>query len=232
MTDLVTSAQMRSIERTAIDSGAVSGLALMERAGAAVVDALLAEWPQLAQGAQRAVVLCGPGNNGGDGFVIARLLQAAGWRVEVFLYGDAARLPPDAVANFRRWTDIGAVRALAFPTVPPEGAEQVATALSEAALVVDALFGTGLSRPVDGLAPVVAAQRAAPARCVAVDLPSGMFSDDPAGAPVGLWVRADLTVTFHRGKPAHIDPLTAPDCGRVVIADIGLEPWDRHRHDA
>jgi hydroxyethylthiazole kinase-like uncharacterized protein yjeF len=81
MTELLTAAQMRAIEAEAIASGAVTGLELMERAGAGVVEAIFAEWPALATAPHRAVVLCGPGNNGGDGFVVARLLKEAGWEV-------------------------------------------------------------------------------------------------------------------------------------------------------
>ncbi|WP_333847902.1 NAD(P)H-hydrate epimerase, partial [Phaeobacter italicus] len=136
MTDLLTSAQMRAIEQAAIDSGEVSGLELMERAGQGVVEAIFEEWPELAEPVEagrgaspsssighsdqsrnqgrppeylekgeslrRAVVLCGPGNNGGDGFVVARLLKERCWEVEVFLYGDPDKLPPDAKANYER----------------------------------------------------------------------------------------------------------------------------------
>ena len=107
MTELLTAAQMRAIEEAAIASGEVTGLELMERAGRGVVEAIL-EWrPELATAPHRAVVLCGPGNNGGDGFVVARLLKERGWEVEVFLYGrdpaEIDRLPPDAAENARRW---------------------------------------------------------------------------------------------------------------------------------
>ena len=112
MADLLTASQMRAIETAAIESGAVSGLELMERAGAGVVAAAFAEWPDLAHSAQRAVVLCGPGNNGGDGFVIARLLRQAGWHVDVFLLGDAQKLPPDARRNHDRWRALGDVTPL------------------------------------------------------------------------------------------------------------------------
>ena len=98
MTDLLTAAQMRALEQAAIASGEVTGLDLMERAGAGVVEAILAEWPDLALTSHRAVVLCGPGNNGGDGFVVARLLKQRGWEVEVFLHGDPEKLPPDSFA--------------------------------------------------------------------------------------------------------------------------------------
>ncbi|MBC7141672.1 MAG: bifunctional ADP-dependent NAD(P)H-hydrate dehydratase/NAD(P)H-hydrate epimerase, partial [Rhodobacteraceae bacterium] len=88
MTELLTAAQMRAIEAAAIASGEVTGLELMERAGRGVVEAIWEEWPELKAGSFRAVVLCGPGNNGGDGFVVARLLKEWGWEVEVFLYGE------------------------------------------------------------------------------------------------------------------------------------------------
>ena len=109
MTELLTAAQMRAIEQAAIASGEVTGLELMERAGRGVVEAIL-EWrPELAKTAHRAVVLCGPGNNGGDGFVVARLLKDRGWEVEVFLYGDEAKLPPDAAENARLWREMGSI---------------------------------------------------------------------------------------------------------------------------
>ena len=103
MAELLTAVQMRALERAEIGSGAVTGLELMERAGHGVVEAVFEQWPELAAAPHRAVVLCGPGNNGGDGFVVARLLKEWGWAVEVFLYGDPDRLPPDARANHDRW---------------------------------------------------------------------------------------------------------------------------------
>src|SRR6056297_3072578 len=110
MAELLTAAEMRAIEKTAIESGEVTGLALMEQAGRGVVDAILEEWPEFANGPHRAVVLCGPGNNGGDGFVIARRLRDKGWSVEVFLFGDAGKLPPDARKNRDLWVAMGEVR--------------------------------------------------------------------------------------------------------------------------
>ena len=103
MSELLTAAQMRTAENLATDAGQVTGLELMERAGRGVVEAVFEEWPTLAASRHKAVVLCGPGNNGGDGFVVARLLKEWGWEVEVFLYGDAAKLPPDARVNYERW---------------------------------------------------------------------------------------------------------------------------------
>lgn len=221
MTELVTAEEMRAIERAAIDGGSVTGLELMERAGRGVVEAVLAEWPRLSQGAQRAVVLCGPGNNGGDGFVIARLLKERGWDIAVFLHGEVDKLPPDARENCDRWGRLGKVSPYPGPA-PAAGPRQ-------ASLVVDALFGTGLARPLDasllaGLKATVAEEDARAEgtgpRLVAVDIPSGLDSD--SGQPIGGCVAADLTVTFHRLKRGHVLGAGPRWCGKTVFADIGL----------
>ena len=215
MATLLTAAQMRALEQAAMESGTVSGKALMERAGAGVVAEVLRHWPELARGTHRAVVLCGPGNNGGDGFVIARLLAVRGWAVEVFLYGDAARLPPDARANLRRWA--GVVQDW-------DGVQIMQAARGGVDLVVDAVFGAGLARPVaTGVLEPLAALAAHAARVVAVDSPTGLCMDSgrplvEAGAPV----RADLTVTFHAARPGHYLEVGPAFCGRVVCVDIGL----------
>lgn len=226
---LLTSAQMRAIEGAAIDSGAVTGLQLMERAGRGTVAALLAEWPDLAARPGRAVVLCGPGNNGGDGFVIARRLHDRGWTVEVLLLGDPARLPGDARRNHDLWAAAGPVRPLA-PETAAEGVRPD--------LLVDALFGTGLTRAIpDAAAQGLRAVRQRPAdaaaaalRVVAVDCPSGLNCDSgalllPASPGIGPeTVAAELTVTFHRAKIGHY--LGAPPSGRLEVLDIGLDAWD------
>ncbi|MBS0124164.1 NAD(P)H-hydrate dehydratase [Thetidibacter halocola] len=233
MTDLLTAAQMRAVERAAIESGSVTGLELMERAGAGVVEAVLEEWPELVEGTHRAVVLCGPGNNGGDGFVVARLLKERGWSVEVFLFGDAGKLPPDAKTNFDRWSALGAVGRMAdWSQDLPD-------------LVVDALFGTGLTRPVEGLfdeflhlnEETLRSQyfRYANLRVTSIDMPSGVCSDsgrilEPANwTEKARWWRptalaGQLTVTFHSMKPGHVLADGPGACGKVVVKDIGLEP--------
>lgn len=214
---------MRAIEQAAIDSGAVTGLDLMERAGQGVVAAILAEWPELATGTPRAVVLCGPGNNGGDGFVVARLLRERGWEVEVFLYGDAAKLPPDARVNYERWCGMGE-SVTALDQVRPRPDYQ---------LVVDAVFGTGLARPLPAelaiLAEVAAecSVRGRGGRVVAVDAPSGICMDSGKVLDGGLIPRvepayADLTVSFHAPKIGHFlndGPLFS---GKICTVDIGL----------
>ena len=218
MTELLTAAQMKATETAAINRGDVTGLELMERAGRGVLEAIFAAWPDLSQSDQRAVVLCGPGNNGGDGFVIARMLRDWGWTVDVWLYGDAEKLPPDARANYERWVVMGAVR-------PFDGEAFSLMASEPAALFVDAVFGTGLTRPFGAFRAVyeaLAAQADRP-RVIAVDVPSGMCSD--SGYFLGDFRPerfADLTVSFHSEKVGHRLGDAQALCGRVVVADIGL----------
>lgn len=224
-TAIITSAQMRAIETAAIEAGMVTGAQLMEVAGRAVVDAIMAEWPNYAAtspaGAWRGLVLCGPGNNGGDGFVVARLLAELGWDVQVQMLGRPEHLPPDARAAYDRWCAIGPVQ----PIRPGE--------LLQTELLIDALFGIGLTRPISGmLREVTGAIREAQSsphgvqhkHTVAIDIPSGICADSGrvlGQAEKGL-IAADLTVTFHRPKPGHLladGPLL---CGKLIVADIGL----------
>ncbi len=220
MAELLTAAQMRALETAWIESGAATGEELMERAGRGVVEAVFDTWPDLAAAPHRAAVMCGPGNNGGDGFVVARLLRGWGWEVEVFLFGDPDRLPPDARANRDRWRDGGGAVA-----VWTSGAAFAPA--DDAALLVDALFGTGLGRPADGFDAFARATRSGRARVVAVDIPSGLCSDSGrylhrADAPAEPRIRADLTVSFHSEKPGHRLAEGPAACGRVVVKDIGL----------
>ncbi|MEO0990831.1 MAG: NAD(P)H-hydrate epimerase [Pseudomonadota bacterium] len=232
MTELLTAAQMRAIEQAAIESGEVTGLELMERAGRGVVEAILEEWPEYAKAPRRAVVLCGPGNNGGDGFVVARLLKEQHWDVAVLLYGDAEKLPPDAKANYERWSALGPTGNLTYEEFHQARSGDV---------FVDAIFGTGLTRPVAGdlkdlLSKIAGGsgdyKRYHP-RLVAVDLPSGLCSDsgrvlggppddDPFSSPCPF---ARLTVTFDSPKIGHYLGRGPAHCGRLVIKDIGLKVW-------
>jgi hydroxyethylthiazole kinase-like uncharacterized protein yjeF len=195
---ILTTAETAAADAAAIAAG-TPGTVLMERAGAAVADAIAARFRP-----QPLIVLCGPGNNGGDGYVVARLLKARGWPVEV-----RALAPPataDAQAAAAQWD--GPVGELAGELAPQ-------------ALVVDALFGAGLSRPLSGEAQAVAARISAhPERVAAVDVPSGVPGD--TGKPLGVSVCAGLTVTFHAKKPAHVLEPGRSRCGEVVVADIGL----------
>ncbi len=231
MTELLTAAQMRAIEQAAIDSGEVTGLELMERAGRGVVEAIFEEWPDFAETSHRAVVLCGPGNNGGDGFVVARLLKEWGWEVEVFLYGDQAKLPPDAKVNCERWLEMGEVGTADFNTI---------YAARPFDLRVDAVFGAGLKRsPSDALSGAFHAtwmtlkgdkSHPRPHR-VAVDCPSCLdLASGKAILPEKVWegdihinYYADLTVSFHRLKIGHILFGDWGYSNKSVVVDIGLE---------
>lgn len=223
MDDVLTSAQMRAAEQAMIGEGAVTGLELMERAGRGVVEAILDVWPRLRGTGLRAVVLCGPGNNGGDGFVIARLLKEAGWTIDLFLHGDPARLPPDARANHDRWSAMGQVR----PLDDPRGGVFGGFGATPPDLVVDAIFGTGLSRALpddveQALTDISHWMHRHMIRvpCVAVDIPSGLSSD--TGRALGCSLGFDLTVTFHAPKLGHYLADGPALCGSLRIVDIGL----------
>ena len=198
---LLTPRQMGEADRLTI-AGGISGTALMENAGRAVADAVSRRWPQ-----QKALVLCGPGNNGGDGFVAARVLAERGWPVRLALLGAREKLKGDAPAAATRWT--GPVEPLAAATV------------GDATLVVDAIFGAGLARPIDGVArDVIAAVEAARLPVVAVDVPSGV--DGASGAVLGIAPKAALTVTFFRRKPGHLLLPGRSHCGEILVAPIGI----------
>ncbi|MFT6425739.1 MAG: hydroxyethylthiazole kinase-like uncharacterized protein yjeF [Celeribacter sp.] len=238
MTELLTAQQMRAIEAAAIASGAVTGLELMERAGRGVVDAVMEEWPELAQSSHKAVVLCGPGNNGGDGFVVARLLKQRGWEVEVFLYGDADKLPQDAKTNYERWCKVGVAARLTDDVIDGYAEDTPNTALA-----VDALFGTGLTRPFHALGRVqdelnswqAGSRHSDGPKVVAVDIPSGICADSglylgrAEENPFDLCVMANLTVSFHRMKLGHVLSYGSTGSGKTVVKDIGLESWPRPR---
>lgn len=194
--------EMYRADRLAM-AGGVAGLTLMENAGAAIMREIVRCW------APRPVaVLCGPGNNGGDGFVVARLLEEAGWPVRLALLGKSAALKGDAAAMAKRWN--GATEALT-PAV-----------LEGAGVIVDALFGAGLARPLEGAAKTVTAVAAkGSAPVVAVDVPSGVHGD--TGQVLGgVAAPAALTVTFFRKKPGHLLLPGRALCGEVVVADIGI----------
>lgn len=183
-------------------AGGIKGEWLMEAAGHAVARELRRRYPPC-----RVAILCGPGNNGGDGFVAARLLLRAGYVVRLALLGEAVNLKGDAALMAQRWR--GGVEALS-PAV-----------LDGAAAVVDALFGAGLARPLTGMVADIIAElgrRALPV--IAVDVPSGVDGD--TGAILGAAPQAVATVTFFRKKPGHLLLPGRLVCGEVVVADIGI----------
>jgi hydroxyethylthiazole kinase-like uncharacterized protein yjeF len=202
MIELLTNAEMAQADRLAIASG-TAGIDLMERAGRAVADTAVALQPA----ARRVVVIAGPGNNGGDGFVAARLLAERRYQVEVLLLGEAARLTGDAARAAKMWKG----------PVVPAGPDR----LAGADLVIDALFGAGLDRPVEGLARAMIEDiNAQPAPVLAVDLPSGI--NGTSGEVMGVAVQAAATVTFFREKPAHLLLPGRLHCGAITVSDIGI----------
>ena len=198
---LLTPQQMGEADRSTI-AGGIPGMVLMENAGRAVADAISQRWAP-----RPIVVLCGPGNNGGDGFVAARILHDRGWRVRLALLGDRAALTGDASQAAARWT--GKVEPLS-PKI-----------LQGAGLVIDGLFGSGLARPIEGKAArMIAALCDGAVPVVAVDVPSGV--DGATGEIRGTAPPAALTVTFFRRKPGHLLLPGRTLCGEIVVAPIGI----------
>ncbi len=217
---VLTTAQMREVDRRTIEMG-IPGLVLMENAGQRVVDLLVEKFSPLS--AQRIVVLCGKGNNGGDGLVVARQLftRFHPASLDVLLLAAPEDLHGDAAANFRMLQVCG---GRVTHSLRPH--------MQRATLVVDALLGTGIRGPAEGamLDAIQQINQDFPlARVVAVDIPSGMPSD--SSHPVGVQARADYTVTFTAPKPAQV---LAPNChavGELRVAPIGSPAalWESDR---
>lgn len=194
-------------DRAAMERG-IPGTALMEAAGKGVAASILALAGDIPG---RALVLCGPGNNGGDGFVVARLLRQAGWKVELQLLGPLEKLKGDAAHMARRWTaDCGGA-------VLPLGADWTL----DPDVIVDALFGASLNRPVEAdVAAVMARANDSDALRVAIDIPTGTAGN--SGQAPGPVFDADRTVTFFTLKPGHLLLPGRLHCGAVDVADIGI----------
>ena len=193
--------EMTRCDKATIAAG-TPGPELMLRAGSQVAAELARRWQPCPT-----LVLCGPGNNGGDGFVVARVLSGLGWPVRVALLGQRERLGADAAAHAAKWTG---------PIEPLE-----AKCIEGAALVVDAVFGAGLTRAMgDDLGQIFEALGKRGVPVVAVDVPSGVHGD--TGEAMGSPPQAALTVTFCRKKPGHLLMPGRALCGDVVVADIGI----------
>ena len=222
---LLTTEQMAAADRAAIAAG-TPGIALMEAAGAAVAREIRLRWRP-----RPATILCGPGNNGGDGFVVARLLLDAGWPVAVLHAPLPERLQGDARAAYERWQ-----AAAGTGNRPAATSEWRADGLETAELIVDALFGGGLTRPLAGrpadlLERAAARRRDAGAPLIAIDVPSGVDGD--TGACLGPVAPANLTVTFFRAKPGHFLLPGREMCGNLAVHDIGIADsvLDRHHQE-
>lgn len=212
--NVVTAAQMKAIEQAANAAG-LSYLQMMENAGRAAWSTLSARFPVPG----RLLVVTGKGNNGGDGFVMARLAARTGWQVWVWLAEGEPRTP-DAITNRERLALLPVTVLPQDQPPEPQGWDAV----------VDAVYGTGFHgalRPAGQAACSLLHQsRAAGAFLLAVDLPSGVCADTGEAAQGA--VQADLTVCFDSRKKAHVLPGTAPWCGQTVVADIGI-PADCHQ---
>jgi hydroxyethylthiazole kinase-like uncharacterized protein yjeF len=213
---ILTSAEMKDIDRKAIEELGIPGVVLMENAGLRIVRALKARFPDVS--GETVVVVAGKGNNGGDGFVVARHLFSSGARPEVLLLASKDEVRGDAAVNLAIALKMG------IPVTEARSAaewKKVRVAVFHASVVVDAIFGTGLVKPLDGLyAAAVGDINRSAAFKLAVDIPSGLSSD--TFEVIGPCVKADLTVTLAAPKIAHIFPPAADSVGELVVAPIGI----------
>lgn len=221
---VLTRDQVRRVDALAIDRYGMSGLVLMENAGRGAVDALLAYDPSLLSESSgtnpQVVILCGKGNNAGDGFVIARHLEIRSVAARVVLLAPPDELTGDAKANFAilQHTDIPIVDVSRGPLE-----SKLNEHAASAAWLVDALLGTGATgEPREPFATAIRWMNAQPARRLAVDLPSGLDCD--TGEPSLATVRADLTTTFVAAKPGFLTPEAKQHVGELRVIDIGVPP--------
>jgi len=213
---ILTTEQMRAIDRRAIDELGIPSMVLMENAAIGVVDALTEAFPDV----RRIAIYCGPGNNGGDGLAIGRHLAIRGYDVQLLVVTGGRALEGDAAAQL----EICRRQGLALQEVAAEAViGAVAAAGRDSDLIVDALFGTGLGRPLQGLfADLVESFHTSGVPVVAVDLPSGLDAGS-ANVP-GPHARAALTVTFAAPKIAHVLPPACHAVGEVAVTDLGIPP--------
>ncbi len=215
MTSLLTRAQLRRVDELAVQRYRMPSVVLMENAGRHAADTI----DRVYGPAGRACILCGPGNNGGDGCVIARHLHNAGWIIRVVMTADRTKMTPDTATNFAILEAMAAdVTVLGSPDAQPGRVR----AIGPDEVVIDALLGTGFAGEIRS--PVLdwihAMNTASKRAVVAVDVPSGLDSD--TGLPSPVAVRADLTVTFVAAKTGFHSSQAATFLGRVEIADIGV----------
>ena len=214
---IVTAAQMQTLDRRTIQEAKIPGTTLMERAGTGVVTHLIQAWGS--PKGKMIVVLCGKGNNGGDGLVVARLLKKKGARLKVILMSPLNELSPDAKIMYRRLSKV--IRPSLFIVNPPT--DTLSSFTKDTDLLIDALLGTGLSSTVrDPYKSAIEAMNASRAFTVAIDIPSGL--DSNTGAILGVAVRADLTVTFGCPKLGLYLGSAIDNVGHIQVVDIGIPP--------
>ncbi len=220
MRPVFTAAEMRALDARAIQTLGIPGARLMDHAGVGAAELIAGLFGPMR--GKRVIVLCGKGNNGGDGFVVARRLRAKGARVRAFLFARAADVKGDAAVALRRWR--GAVEEITGEA----GLDELARDLARADVVVDALLGTGLTGPAHGLvARAIDAVNAAERAVVSLDLPSGLGSD--SGGLLGPTVKAMWTATFAGYKRSLLVHPGAAQAGRVSVIDIGVPPLEVER---
>ena len=214
MCQALTRAQVRRVDQLAIERYGISGPVLMENAGRNAAEVIRRVFGEVG----RAVILCGPGNNGGDGCVIARHLHNAGWSVWLMVTADESRMTPDTLGNFR------IIQAMQLnPVIAPdvESQQTFIRSIQGDEIVVDALLGTGfrgeVRSPTDELIEEVNARRTR--AVVAIDVPSGLDCD--SGQPSNATIRADLTATFVASKVGFANEAAASYVGRLEVVDIG-----------
>jgi ADP-dependent NAD(P)H-hydrate dehydratase / NAD(P)H-hydrate epimerase len=219
---VLSAAEMREVDRLTTVRCGIPGLTLMENAGASVAEFIAQRWPKFAQ--RRVVVLCGKGNNGGDGFVVARRLRESGAKPELYLFAAPEEMQGDAATNCKRWQEVSGALHLVRNSGDLQDAKP---ALDSADIIVDALLGTGTRGAVDGpFAEAIEAvnKRRAPVRSavVAVDIPSGLVAD--TGEAMGACINAMYTITFTAPKTGMILGTAGDHTGQVLVRDIGSPP--------
>lgn len=215
-------AAIRQVDRTAIEQFHMHPLVLMENAAGGCARWVAERYPAV----RRAVLLCGSGNNGGDGLVMARHLRLLGWHCEVFVLGPEEKLSPDALANWKILT----ARKLSGNTMVASPAESgasrladdaVAQAIAQADVIIDAMLGSGArGTPRAPLDRWIELANAAPAKRIAIDIPTGLDAD--AGEPAAVTFRADHTLTFVARKPGFHHALAQEFLGEVSVLPIGI----------
>ncbi|MBK9029777.1 MAG: NAD(P)H-hydrate dehydratase [Myxococcales bacterium] len=217
MQPVITAAEARALDAATMGEVGLPGVVMMEAAGRGVA-AVVAD--EAARRPGPVAVVCGGGGNGGDGFVVARVLRAAGVDAVAYVVVPRARIGGDAAVHLGAYLGSAGV---ALDALDGAGLATLTAALARAAIVVDAVFGTGVTRPIEGhLAAVIEAINAAPGRRIAIDVPSGLDAD--TGHARGVAVQADVTVTMAAPK---LGLAIAPGCaaaGRVITVDVGVPP--------